>query len=242
MKYTIDHNSPIPLHAQAEDLLRKLIAQEEYQKGKSLPNEVDLAKTLAISRTTLRHALNKLVFEGLLIRKKRFGTKVAQVLTSTKATNWLSFSQEMKLRGISVKNFELHVTWVYPDEELANFFDIKTDKMVLKMERIRGTTEAPFVYFVSYFHPRIGLTGDEDFSRPLYELLEVDYSTVASLSKEEIIARAADKILAEKLRVEKGAPILFRKRFVFDKGDRPMEYNLGYYKGESFVYTTESRR
>jgi GntR family transcriptional regulator len=35
---------------------------------------------------------------------------------------------------------------------------------------------------------------------------------------------------------------LFRKRFVFDQGERPIEYNLGYYKADSFVYTVESRR
>jgi GntR family transcriptional regulator len=242
MNYSIDHKSPIPLHAQAETILRKLIEDAEYQNGKVLPNEVDLAKKLAISRTTLRQAINKLVFEGLLIRKKRTGTKVAQAAVSSKSNNWLSFSQEMKVRGIPIKNFELHVTWVYPDETLANFFEIKTDRKVLKMERVRGRPEDPFVYFISYFHPRIGLTGDEDFKRPLYEMLENEYSTVATLSKEEISAHSADALTAGKLRISTGSPVLFRKRFVFDQGDRPIEYNLGYYKADSFVYTVESRR
>lgn len=242
MKYSIDHKSAMPLHAQAEELLRKLISQEEFQNGKLLPNEVELAKLLAISRSTLRQAINKLVFEGLLVRKKRAGTKVNQSIVSSKSNNWLSFSQEMKLRGINIKNFELHVTWVFPDEALANFFEIKADKKVLKMERVRGKSDGPFVYFVSYFHPRIGLTGDEDFKRPLYELLEQDYSTVASLSKEEISAHAADDLIAEKLHIAHGEPVLFRKRFVFDQGERPIEYNLGYYKADSFIYTVESRR
>ncbi|MBS7562921.1 GntR family transcriptional regulator [Mucilaginibacter sp. Bleaf8] len=242
MKYTIDHKSPIPLHMQAEELLRKLIAEEDFQNGKLLPNEVELAKMLAISRTTLRQALNKLVFEGLLVRKKRKGTKVSQATVSSKSNNWLSFSQEMKLRGITIKNFELHITWVYPDQHLANFFEITTDRKVLKMEKVRGKVDDPFVYFISYFHPRIGLTGDEDFKRPLYELLEQDYSTIATLSKEEISAHAADQSIADKLHIKTGEPVLFRKRFVFDQGERPLEYNLGYYKADSFVYTVESRR
>ena len=242
MKYSLDHKSPIPLHVQAEELLRKLIVEEEFQNGKLLPNEVELAKMLAISRTTLRQAINKLVYEGLLIRKKRTGTKVNQATVSSKSNNWLSFSQEMTLRGITIKNFELHVTWVYPDEMLANFFEIKTDRKVLKMERVRGRRDEPFVYFISYFHPRVGLTGDEDFKRPLYELLEKDYSTIATLSKEEISAHAAEDLIADKLRIANGSPVLFRKRFVFDQGERPLEYNLGYYKADSFVYTVESRR
>jgi GntR family transcriptional regulator len=242
MKYSIDHKSPVPLHIQAEELLRNLISQDDFQNGKLLPNEVELAKMLAISRSTLRQAINKLVFEGLLVRKKRTGTKVNQAVVSSKSNNWLSFSQEMKLRGITIKNYELHVTWVYPDEIIANFFEITKDRKVLKMERVRGKTDEPFVYFISYFHPRIGLTGDEDFKRPLYELLEHDYSTIATLSKEEISAHAADQQIAEKLHVKLNDPVLFRKRFVFDQGERPLEYNLGYYKADSFVYTVESRR
>lgn len=242
MKYSIDHKSPVPLHFQAESLLRKLIADGEFQNGKLLPNEVELAKVLAISRTTLRQAINKLVFEGLLIRKKGTGTKVAQQAVSSKSNNWLSFSQEMKLRGIPIKNFELHVTWAYPDETLANFFEIRTDHKLLKMERVRGKPDGPFVYFISYFHPRIGLTGEEDFKMPLYEMLENEHSTIATLSKEEISAKAADTFIASKLKIPVGSPVLLRKRLVFDQGERPMEYNLGYYKADGFVYTIESSR
>lgn len=242
MRYAIDHKSSYPLHKQAETLLRKMILEEEYQNGKALPNEVEMAKKLAISRTTLRQAINTLVSEGLLIRKKRVGTKVAPAPVSSRSNNWLSFSQEMKIRGIPIKNFELHITWVFPDEALANFFGIKSDRKILKMERVRGKTNEPFVYFASYFHPRIGLTGNEDFKRPLYEILETDYSVIATLSKEEISAKAADPVIAEKLVIPVGSPILFRKRFVFDQGERPIEYNLGYYKADSFVYTVESTR
>lgn len=90
MKYTIDHKSPLPLHVQAEQILRDLITQEEYQNGKSLPNEVEIAKKMAISRTTLRQAINKLVFEGLLVRKKRTGTKVIANLPVSSKSNKLA--------------------------------------------------------------------------------------------------------------------------------------------------------
>lgn len=242
MKLAIDHKSHVPLHIQAEQLIREMIEDESYQDGKILPNEVDLAKDLAISRSTLRQAINKLVFEGLLIRKKRVGTKVNKLHVTSKSNNWLSFSQEMKLRGIKIKNFELHVTWVYPDETIAKFFAIKTDRRVLKMERLRGSMDEPFVYFVSYFHPRVGMTGDEDFKMPLYELLETEHAVVATLSKEEISALEAETQIAEKLRISVGSAVLMRKRFVYDQVDRPIEYNLGYYKAKSFTYTLESRR
>ena len=243
MKLYIDHKSTVPLHIQAEELLRKLIESQEYIDGKLLPNEVELSKKLGISRTTLRQALNKLVYDGLLTRKKGVGTKVTESKSfSSKSKNWLSFSQEMEARGIAIKNFELHVSWVFPDEKLANFFEIKRDIKVLKMIRLRGRQEGPFVYFESYFHPRVELTGEEDFKRPLYEMLEKEHNIIAMISKEEISARIADDFMAEKLETEVGAAILFRKRFVYDINEKPIEYNLGNYKADSFIYTVESRR
>ncbi len=243
MKLSIDHKSTVPLHIQTEALLRQLIESSEYRTGKLLPIEVELSKQLAISRTTLRQALNKLVYEGLLTRKKGVGTKVAeQIIVSSKSKNWLSFSQEMKARGVTIKNFELHISWVHPDENLTHFFGIKTDKKVLKLIRLRGKPEGPFVYFESYFHPGVGLTGEEDFKRPLYEMLEKEHAVVACVSKEEISAILADEFIAGKLENEVGSPVLLRKRFVYDKEKRPIEYNLGFYKANSFFYTVESKR
>ncbi len=241
MNFSIDHKSPIPLHLQTEELLRKIAQQPQYVKGKYLPNEIELSKKLNISRGTLRQAINKLVYEGLFIRKKGLGTKVNNVICS-KALNWMSFSQEMATRGIPIKNFELNVNWVKPEETISNFFEIRGNKKVLELERVRGASEGPFVYFISYFHPRIGLTGKEDFTRPLYEILEKDFEVVADLSQEEISARASDKLLASKLLLEPGSPILIRKRFVFDLVGRPIEYNIGYYRADSFIYTIESKR
>jgi len=242
MRLTIDHKSPVPLHAQVESLVREMIKSPEYQNKEFLPNEMSLAKQLGISRNTLRQAFNKLVYEGLLVRKKGVGTRVADKNVNTRANNWLSFSQEMKSAGIEIINFDLKVSLIEANEEGAAFFNIEIGKKILKLERVRGRAEYPFVYFVSWFHPRIGLTGKEDFRRPLYEILEKDYSVVVKLSKEEISAELAGEKIGKILDVNPSSPILKRKRFVYDPGGRPVEYNLGYYRADSFTYTIESER
>lgn len=244
MEFKLDHKSSVPLHLQAENLLRKIMKLEEYQSGKLLPNEVNLSRQLGISRNTLRQATNKLVNEGLLIRKKGVGTMVSKPVDS-KAKNWMSFTQEMNSKGIKVVNYETKLEWVLPSKELSLFFRMNDDqrgKKLLKMERLRGDENSPFVYFISYFNPSIGLTGEEDFRRPLYEILENDFSIIAKLSMEEITAIAAETKLAKLLQIKSGDPILKRKRFVYDPGRRPIEYNIGYYKSDSIVYTVESER
>lgn len=241
MKYSIDHKSAIPLYIQAEKLLRKITELPEHQQGKLLPNEVQMASSLGISRNTLRQAINKLVIEGLLIRKKGVGTIVTKPVDS-KANNWKSFSQEMKTKGINIVNYDIEFKWLVPEIEILQFFGLKEGSKVLKMERLRGGDSGPFVFFVSYFHPRIGITGQEDFNRPLYDIMEEDYSVTVKLSQEEITATAANNKMAEKLEMNLGEPILKRKRFVFDPGRRPIEFNIGYYRADSFVYTLESEK
>lgn len=243
MVIEINHKSALPLHVQVERMLREMIALPEYSKGKMLPNEIELAKRLGISRNTVRYATNRLVYEGLLTRKKGVGTKVSDNNNVvTRLDNWHSFTQEMNNKGIAFKTYEIDVNWVKPDETVAKFFSISHNKEVLCMERLRGLDAGPIVYFISYFHPRVGLTGKEDFSKLLYKMLEEEYSTVVATSKEEISSKLADENIAQKLMIKVGAPVLKRKRFVLDPGGRPVEYNLGYYNAEHFTYSIEIQK
>lgn len=242
IEFKIDHDSGIPLHLQVEKLLRQLIKIEEYQEGKLLPKEVEIAKRLGISRNTVRQATNKLENENLLIRKKGVGTRAVKETVSTKLSNWASFSEEMYSKGVKFVNYQINVSWEKANNVIASELQIEEGKEVLKLERLRGLDNGPFVNFVSYFHPRIGLTGKEDFSRHLYEILEKDYATVPTISKEKINAIKAKKDIAAKLKVEEGSPLLFRRRLVCDPGDRPIEYNIGYYRADSFTYEIDIRR
>ena len=149
MKILVNHNSAIPLYLQIEEQLRTIIKGEEYKQGKMLPNEIDLSKQLGISRNTLRQAINNLVNEGLLMRKKGVGTVVVNSAVCSKAQNWMSFTQEMKTLGIVPMNYELHVSWTKPTDDIALFFNAPDVKRILKLERLRGNQEYPFVYFIS---------------------------------------------------------------------------------------------
>jgi len=242
MELKIDHQSPLPLHFQVEELLRKIIELPEYKNGGFLPKEVELAKRLGISRNTIRQATNKLEYEGLLTRKKGVGTKVAENTVTTSLDSWHSFTQEMSEKGVVFVNFRIETKWVKADARLAAFMQIPEETEVLCLVRLRGFEDGPFVYFESYFHPRIGLTGKEDFARPLYDIIEQDYHVVPVLSREKIRAKSASAITAKRLKIRNGDPVLVRERFVFDPGNRPIEYNIGFYIAEKFTYSIDIKR
>lgn len=233
-----------PLHILAEEAIKDMIAEPEYKNGKMLPNELDLAKNLGVSRNTLRQAINKLVFEGRLCRKKGVGTWVARKTVTMGVKNWLSFSQEMAKMGVKVKNYELHVSFDYVSGEIAEFFNIQPEDgcKCLKLQRVRGREELPFVVFDSYFNPKYDIAADDNFSMPLYELLEKKYGIVVHTSVEELSARLAGKRIADKLGISENDPIFIRKRFVYDIDNEPVEYNIGYYRADSFTYSITATR
>lgn len=239
---TLDPRSDIPLHRQAENILRRLIESEEYKNGKTLPKEVDLARELNISRNTLRQAIRQLVFEGLLIRKKGVGTKAVRKGITGGVKNWLSFSQEMKALGVEVKNYELHISTQKANPEIGGFFEIEEGTRCVVMERVRGNSTFPFVYFISYFNPRLPVSGEENYNQPLYEMLDSRYGIIVKTSREEVSARLAGDFIAEKLEIKPSDAILIRKRFVYDENGVPVEYNIGYYRADSFTYTLEASR
>lgn len=242
MQLRIDHDSGTPLHLQVEKLLRNLIDKPEYIKGQLLPKEVNIANQLGISRNTVRQAISKLVIEGLIERKKGVGTKVANQNISTKLQSWMSFTQEMNSKGIAFTNYEIKVEKVIATSEVANALEILKDTEVIKLSRLRGDIDGPFVQFVSWLHPRIGITEREDFTRPLYEIIEKDHSIVVDLSQEEIKAISANNEISKKLQVPENEPILKRIRKVYDPGKRPIEYCIGYYRADKFSYSIDIKR
>ncbi len=241
MNLQINHDSHLPLHAQVEQVLRKLIAQAAYKKGKPLPKEVELANRFGVSRNTVRQATNKLENEGLITRKKGVGTFVTSHGLSTQLSHWHSFTLEMLEKGIAFENSAVSLSRVKADEKLSRFFRIRKGTMILVLKRLRAVEGEPVVYFESFFHPRITLSEEEDFTQPLYQLLEEKFGVVVVRSNEHIRAQLAGT-MAKKLKLSSGDPILVRERFVFDPGDRPVEYNIGYYRADKFTYSIDIKK
>src|ERR671932_2275617 len=84
---------------------------ERLDVGDAIPSERQLSADLGMSRLTVRAALDDLVREGHLVRRRGSGTfvsepKIAQELTMT------SFTEDMRSRGMhpGSKTLDLRVT------------------------------------------------------------------------------------------------------------------------------------
>lgn len=235
----IDHDSPVPLHAQVESLIREMLKQPRYRQGDLLPPEAGMAERLGVSRNTVRAAISRLVQEGVLERKAGRGTRYVNQPLRTGLKNWPSFTREMKQRGIDVAVFSLHAEKARPPVEVARALrlsDSEKKKKIVRMERIRGYDGIPAVHSISWFHDRSRLQVDHDFSRPLYQLIHDKSGLVVDSSEEEISAAVADPDLAETLCCDPGDAVLVRRRIVRNAAKKEIEYNINYYRADRFTY------
>jgi GntR family transcriptional regulator len=238
----LDPASQLPLHAQAEELVRRLMKRPEYKKGGLLPDEVTLANSLGISRNTLRTAIGRLVTEGQLERKAGVGTRVAERRVQSGVGAWQSFTHEMQAKGIKVETYATEAKTVPVPETAARALQLPLKREVLYLERVRGWESEPEVVFQSYFHPRLGLTLKDDFQKPLYELIRNRSGIAADQSLEELSAIPADRRLARLLHVKIRTPLLRRDRTVLDRGGRPMEFAIVHYRCDRFRLSLRLRR
>jgi len=240
--FKLDHQSSIPLRAQVEQLLRELVRQPQYQQGALLPDEVKLATQLGISRGTVRSGISKLVFEGVLERKAGVGTRVSPRHVESGIRAWRSFTREMAAKGIKVKNFRLDYRLVTSSAEAAQALQLNSATQVWRLDRVRGWNGKPVLQSTSWFHPRLGLKGDEDFAFPLYETLEKTTGVRPHHAREEFLATVADTHTARLLHVTDGAPLLLRRHTVFDPGNRAFEFAEVCYVSARFTLTMDVRR
>lgn len=242
-EFRIDPASPLPLHAQAERFLRELMRNPRYRNGELLPDELTLANRLGVSRGTLRAAIARLVAEGLLERKAGRGTRVTRRQQQSGMGAWRSFTQEMKRQGISVETYQLEVRELPAKDRAARALQVKAGTSVLRVDRLRGWDGEPVLHSRSWLHPRLKLSrSEDDFSRPLYEVIERRSGVVAASASEEIEAVACAAPIAELLAVAPESPVLLRRHAVFDPGGRPIEFAEIHYRSDRFTLTLEMRR
>ena len=67
-----------PVYDQIKRSISGLIRSGHWKPGHRLPSESELSENLSIARMTVNRALKELTEDGLLVRKRRAGTFVAQ--------------------------------------------------------------------------------------------------------------------------------------------------------------------
>lgn len=88
----------------AEGLYNRIVAEKSWKAGEKLPNEMELAQDLGVSRATLREAIRTLAAQGVLEVRRGKGTFVSPAVDQM---DDFGFSSLERIRGQLRDLFEL---------------------------------------------------------------------------------------------------------------------------------------
>ena len=233
MMSSINEHSALPLNKQVENYLRPLVQEEKYRKGQLLPTEIQLAEELGVARNTVRTAMDKLVREGIITRKKGVGTQVNRAPIVTDLTRWNSFSLEL---GGGMHTLSRTVSHMAVNREVGADLGLLPGQQALCLQRLKGIENEPMVLLVSYFPRELNISPDEKFEGRLYQVLQEKYGVRPARSCEEIGASPPTQELSRKLSLPRDVPVLYRKRRVLDGNGNLIELAFAFYRADRFVY------
>lgn len=232
----LDESSSLPLYQQLERALRAAIDRRVFGPDDALPAERDLATELAVSRITVRKAIDRLVSEGLLVRRQGSGTFVASRVEKN-FSKLTSFSEDMRARGRTPQSVWLQRSagTVSPEESLTLRSSPGTP--VFRFHRIRIANDAPMSLEYATVLASC-LPGLEAVESSLYEALErVGNRPVRALQRLRAVLLTGEqaKLLQAK---EKDAGLLV-ERLGFLKDGRAAEFTQSYYRGDTYDFVAE---
>jgi GntR family transcriptional regulator len=229
----IDRSSPVPLYHQLAEQLGAAITTGQLQPGDAFENEVALGERLGLSRPTVRRAIQELVAQGLLLRRRGLGTTVATRKVHRRA-ELTSLYDDLDRAGARPRTTVLDHE-VVQDEVVAAALDLPPDTELLSIVRLRWSGDAPLAVLRNWLPPHLGDIGrDELEQRGLYEILR-DRAVRPVVAHQAIGARPATATERRQLQIRGSEPVLTMTRSAFDALGKPVEYGDHCYRASRYT-------
>jgi len=230
----IRRDSPVPYYYQLEGFLRERIENKTWKPGQRIPSEAELCAAYDISRTVVRQALNELVQEGVLYRRKGKGTFVAEPKIRESLVQHLTgFYEDTVALGLKPSTKVLQQEVIPAPPKIAEALGLNEGDPVIVIDRLRFVDGEPIVLVVTYVPYRIcpELVSEDVSTQSLYAILEDKYGLELAYGRRTLEAVAATKEEAKLLDMEEGDPIVLLKSISYLKDGGPIEYFKARHRG-----------
>jgi GntR family transcriptional regulator len=240
----IDPRSALPLHAQVEAALLGSIADGVLAPGSRLPSEDHLVERYAVSRTTIRTAIQSLVARGQVEIRRGKGTFVTQPTITQELTQLTGFVEDMRALGREPSARVLDRRLVAASETVARQLAVRRGAAVARIQRVRLADGIPLSFDETYLPQELGekIMADDLENQPIFSLLEQKYATPLLEAEYRLAAVASHGTVARALGMEAGSPIFLIERTTFSGNRRPVDYERLYYRGDHIRFVTRLAR
>lgn len=233
----LQKEDPTPLYLQLQKILREAIESQIVKAEEAIPTERDLAEEFDVSRITVRKAIDGLVSDGIVARRRGAGTFVTRPRVEKSFSKLTSFSEDMVSRGRRPTSAWVSRTAgaVTPEEALS--LGLSPGSTVYRFHRIRYADDTSMALEYATV-PAYCLPSIEAVGASLYQALDAaGHLPVRALQRLRAIAFSPEQ--AEVLGIEPGAPGLFIERRAFLADGRTAEFTQSYYRGDAYDVVAE---
>ncbi|MDW4539263.1 GntR family transcriptional regulator [Bacillus cereus] len=239
----IDKYSPFPIYYQIQEWAKQLIEDGEWKPGDKIPSENELCDKFEVSRMTIRQAINNLVEQGYLYRKRGIGTFVQLPKVEQKLQGMTGFTEDMISRGMNPSSQLLSFRLVPATAKIADRLRIQEGESVYEVRRIRLADDEPIAFETTYLSPALVKDINEEIlQQSLYEHLEKKLGFKLVSATQSIEASVATENEAEHLHIPKKAPVLVMRQWSYSEGEIPLEYVKCIYRGDRYKFITNIAR
>lgn len=227
MKSILNEESGIPLYYQIKELIKEKIENGDWKSGDKIPNELDLAKILDVSRSTIRQAILELVREGVLTRKKGVGTFVAKPKFEG---NFINFSYPEEF---GTKHTPISTKVIEGTSGKVKALNLNNDEKVYEIIRLRYFNEEPAALEKSYIPVKLvpGLL-EKNLEGKLSDLILEQYGITLTRYKNYIEPVLLDSYEAKVLEIEQSQPTLKITRLLMTPQGTPVVLNTSVFRGD----------
>lgn len=231
----LDRSGPIPLYYQIARRMQEAIERGDLAPGSRIENELKLAEHLAISRPTIRRAIQELVDQGLLVRRRGVGTQVVRGRL-TRSVELTSLYDDLSISNRSPTTKVLLHEEMRPSAEILESLTLPADATVLHIKRLRYSDGVPFALLENYLPPEfLTLTAEQFEKHGLYQLMRARGTTMR-VARQTIGARVGTAEEAQLFDQKPGSPVLVMSRTLFDQSGHAVEFGEHSYRPDLYSF------
>ena len=233
-------------YQQVADIIRQAIRQGEYLPGSQLPLAKDLCVEFAVSRITIKRAVDELVRDGLVVKRRGAGTFV-KVMENSAVDNLSKFSQfsgfSEYYQGHNVHTEVLHFAIIHPLVEVAEKLKISQDDFVYDIQRLRCADGEPVV--IEYTQMPMELIAglkEKHLKHSLYRYIEGILGMHIQSAHRTVRAVMPTEAEQKRLGITAEMPLLEVQQTAFLADGRPFEYSVSRHRGDKMNFKAVSVR
>jgi len=213
---------------------------ESLDVGAAIPSERQLSVGLGVSRLTVRAALDELVREGYLVRRRGSGTFVAEPKVP-KGMDASSFTDDMRARGLTPASRTIELRVFPAGARLGRMLHVSPSEPIVLAKRLRLADGEPMA--IELLHVRAslvpGLTAEDLEENSFYELLVNRYGIQIIGGTQTVEPTVTNDEESTALNVPLHSPALLFERVTRASTGDVVEFTSSTYRGDRYRLETE---